>query len=98
MKGKAGKFVEGQGRSAAGPRGAGIYFRNRDKHTETVDRREMEQFLACGVGSRIDQGSDIGVAGSENSIEWRVDLLEGLQILKPVDIGSIGVHGGLPGA
>src|SRR6266849_245160 len=44
------------------------------------------------------KGSDIGVAGSENSIEWRVDLLEGLKILEPVDIGSIGIHSGLPGA
>ena len=58
----------------------------------------MEQLLARGVGSGIDQGSDIGVAGSENSIEWRVDLLEGLKILDPSHIGSIGIHRGLPGA
>jgi hypothetical protein len=58
----------------------------------------MEQLLARGVGPGIDQCPDIGIAGSENPIEWRVDLLEGLKILEPPHIGSIGIHRGLSGA
>ena len=58
----------------------------------------MEELLARGVRARIDQCSDIGIAGRENPIKRRVDLLERLQILDPPDIGSIGIHRGFPGA
>ena len=41
-EGPAGIFVECQGCDGTQLGSAGIHFRNRDKHTEGVDRRKME--------------------------------------------------------
>ena len=52
----------------------------------------MEQVgLHASGASRVNESADIGITGGNDSVEWSVDFLEGLQGLELLHVGLIGV-------
>ncbi len=48
--------------------------------------------FTSAVAAGIDQVADIGVTGSHNAVEWRVNLFKRLQCLKLSDVGLVGFN------
>ena len=69
--------------------------RHGDVDPQGVDRRQAEQLLRRPTGARIDERPDIRPPRRDHAVERHVDLLEGLDLLEPADIGGIGVDRGL---
>ena len=55
----------------------------------------MKQFLWHSAGAGIDQRADVRIPCRDHTGERRIDFLEGLQLLQPVNIGRHGINRGL---
>src|SRR5271155_1262208 len=62
--------------------------------TQLADRGQVENLFRRRVVSGLNQGSDIGIAGGNDSIERGSNSFERLQLLQPVDIRVVGVDEG----
>src|SRR6202044_3372911 len=102
-EGLAWKFIERQGSRPTRPRVRGVHLRNRDVDSKSAGRHHVKEFpwLATGTAcytrsraastcARIDQRSNICVAGGNDSVKRGVDFFEGLQLLQPAHVGGIG--------
>ena len=74
-------------------RRARIDLRHVDEDAQPVHRGDVEELL--GGAARSDQRADVGVARGDHAGERRVDGLEALQLLEPLDVGVRGQHRGL---
>jgi hypothetical protein len=89
--------IKQQRRASARVRRTRIDLGNSDVDAECIDRRQGEESLALRTCAGINQGTAIRVVRREHAIERRRDLLEGLQLLEPADIGGLRINGGLCG-
>src|SRR5262249_46213953 len=53
---------------------------------QLVDRGQMEQLLRTGIIAILNQSSNIGVTGRDDSVEWRVNALKLLQLFQSTHI------------
>ena len=76
----------------------GVGLGDGDVDAEPVDGGEVEELARVGaVFAGLDEGADVGVAGSDDAVEGRVDFFVGLELLEAADVGHGGVDGGLFG-
>src|SRR5271167_4892648 len=90
-KGLARKGVEGHFDLVSRLRRVCIDLRNRNIDSQLLDGGQVEELFGRRVVPGLDQRSDVGIAGRDDSVEGGGYVFESLQLLESIDVGLIGI-------